>query len=70
MGKGIFIARVKAFASDSAANISVDPNGFNTIMPWTLMAGMSEEDLGAIYDYLRTVKPVHNSVIHFSLAKQ
>lgn len=65
-----FIARFKAFASDSAANIPVDPNGFNTIMPWTLMAGMTEDDLGAIYDYLRTIKPVHNSVVHFTPAKQ
>ncbi len=65
-----FIGRFKTFASDSAANITVGPKGFNTIMPWTLMAGMSEEDLGAIYDYLRTVKPVHNNVIHFTLAEK
>ena len=27
-------------------------------MPWTMYAGMSEQDLGAIYDYLRTVPPI------------
>ncbi len=61
-----FIARFKAFTPDSSTDISVDPKGFNTIMPWSLMAGMTEEDLGAIYDYLRTVKPVQNNVIHFT----
>jgi hypothetical protein len=47
----------------------VDPNGFNTIMPWTLLAGMTEEDLGDIYSYLRTVKPANNLVMHFTPAK-
>lgn len=37
-------------------------NGFNTVMPWSMYAGMSEQDLGAIYDYLKTVKPVRNKV--------
>jgi mono/diheme cytochrome c family protein len=67
--KDEFIARFKAFDSDSARNMRVDPNGFNTIMPWTLFAGMTNDDLGAIYDYLQSVKPVHNSVIHFTPAK-
>ena len=64
-----FIAKFKAFDSDSMKNISVDPSGFNTIMPWPFFAGMKEEDLGAIYEYLRTVKPVHNSVLVFTPAK-
>ncbi len=64
-----FIARFKSFDSDSARNISVKPGSYNTIMPWVFLAGMTEEDLGAIYDYLRTIKPVNNSVIHFTPAK-
>jgi len=35
-------------------------------MPWTMYAGMTEEDLGAIYEYLRTVKPVNNVVEKFT----
>ena len=31
-------------------------------MPWTIYAGMTEADLGAIYEYLRTVPAVNNSV--------
>lgn len=36
-----------------------------TPMPWLAYAGMTDEDLGAIYDYLRTVTPVRNEVVRF-----
>ena len=35
----------------------------NTIMPWLWYARMSEDDLGAIYDYLRTVPAIRNDVV-------
>jgi len=35
-------------------------------MPWLSYSEMSEEDLGAMYDYLRTVEPVENEVIRFA----
>ncbi len=35
-------------------------------MPWIAFAGMTDEDLGAVYDYLRTVPPVRNEVIRFT----
>jgi hypothetical protein len=38
-------------------------------MPWTMYGGMTEEDLGAIYEYLHSLKPVKNSVIKFTPAK-
>ncbi|MDJ1469838.1 c-type cytochrome [Cytophagaceae bacterium DM2B3-1] len=40
-----------------------------TIMPWTMYSGMSEHDLGAIYSYLKTLKPVKNPTVRFSPAK-
>lgn len=64
--KETFINKFKYFDSDSAKNISVAQGEFNTVMPWTLFAGMHEEDLSAIYDYLKTVKPVHNLVERFT----
>ena len=33
-----------------------------TLMPWPAFSQMSDEDLAAIYAYLRTVKPVSNAV--------
>lgn len=60
-----FIARFKAFASMNASNAPVPPKGRNTIMPWLAFSGMTEEDLGAIYDYLKTVPPIENNVKTF-----
>lgn len=43
-------------------NYNFNPGKDNTIMPLTLMAGMKDEDLKAIYAYLRTVRPISNKV--------
>lgn len=64
-----FIKRFKSMDNDSARNVPVAPDQFNTPMPWLQYAGMTEEDLGAIYDYLRTQKPVHNLVIKYTPGK-
>lgn len=37
--------------------VAVGPNDFNTPMPWTMYQGMTGEDLGDLYDYLRSLKP-------------
>jgi mono/diheme cytochrome c family protein len=36
--------------------------GHNLEMPWRTFAGMTDDDLKAIYAYLRTVKPMHNVI--------
>lgn len=66
MTRADFIARFKSFSTPESRNIKVQPESFNTIMPWTNYAGMTEEDLGAIYDYLRTVPAVVNRVEKFT----
>jgi len=38
------------------------PEKKNTVMPWIDFSGMTEEDLGAIYDYLRTLPPIKHKV--------
>ena len=38
-------------------------------MPWLAFSQMTEEDLGAIYDYLKTVPPVKKKVNTFPDAK-
>lgn len=62
--KQTFINRFKYYASDSAF-VPVDKDGFNTAMPWSQYAGMSEEDLGAIYEYLRTIPPSDKQVVRW-----
>jgi hypothetical protein len=48
-----FIARFKAYSEP----LTVAPED-NTLMDWNAYAGMTETDLGAIYDYLQSLPPV------------
>lgn len=59
-----FISRFQNFRPGQPQP-KVAPGEFNTVMPWTMYAGMTDQDLGAIYDYLRTVKPIPHEVNHF-----
>ena len=42
-----------------------NPGNQNSVMPLSILAGIKDEDLKAIYAYLRTVKPVSNKVEKF-----
>jgi mono/diheme cytochrome c family protein len=62
-----FIARFRFYSGEDAHNVPVNiEKDFNTPMPWLMYAGMTDEDLNAIYDYLRTVTPVKNRVERFT----
>ncbi|KAA3654101.1 MAG: cytochrome C [Calditrichaeota bacterium] len=61
-----FIGMFKTFADSMGRQIPVKIGEKQTEMPWTLYAGMTEEDLSAIYAYLQTVKPVKNEVEIFT----
>jgi mono/diheme cytochrome c family protein len=63
-----FIGRFKSFASLNPAEMPVS-QGHNTVMPWWSFSGMTEEDLGAIYDFLRAQPAVHNVVVSFPEAE-
>lgn len=60
-----FINIFKAYNPEEIRQQIVPPGEFNTVMPWSLYSSMMKEDLGAIYDYLRTVPPIKNSVERF-----
>ncbi|MFT3750763.1 MAG: cytochrome C [Agriterribacter sp.] len=62
----IFINKFKLYADSSYKLPAVKPGEFNTIMPWKMYSGMTEEDLKAIFRYLKTAKPVSNHVEKFS----
>ncbi len=64
-----FIDKFKGFETPSDATLSESERRQNTVMPLTAYAGMTREDLGAIYAYLRTLKPVTNRVNRFPDAK-
>jgi len=60
--KDDFVSRFKEYEQPEMRTIEVGERDDQTVMPWTMYAGMTEADLGAIYAYLRTVKPLHNVV--------
>ena len=57
-----FITRFKLYEDMELQKMRVQAKGGNTVMPWTMYAGMTEEDIEAIYIYLQTVTPVRNLV--------
>lgn len=64
--RAYFIGRFKEYADSTASRIPTAKGEANTVMPWTMYAGMTEADLSAIYSYLRTAKPVRHEVEKFS----
>jgi mono/diheme cytochrome c family protein len=64
-----FISRFKAYDPALHEPASVGKNDFNSIMPWTMYAGMTASDLASIYAYLHTIKPIPNPVVKFTPVK-
>jgi hypothetical protein len=61
--KSMFIARFKAHLNKPNDSIpAIHPNEFNSIMPWTVYAGMNDDDLAAVYTYLNSLKPIKNKI--------
>jgi hypothetical protein len=52
-----WIGRVRSFATIRDNPPKVQP-GLNTLMPWLQYTGLTDDDLGAIYDFMKTVRPV------------
>lgn len=63
--KAEFIGRFRAFQQFDALTSPACPKGRNTVMPWLAFSHMTDEDLGAIYDYLRTLPPNERKVNSF-----
>jgi Cytochrome c len=57
-----FVDKFKVFEGAQHRSLSAAEQRENTWMPWYAYAGMSRDDLGAIYAYLRALKPVINRV--------
>jgi hypothetical protein len=56
----VFIARFRASKEEAVRASPLSPGGFNSPMAWSAYSGMTDEDLAAIYRYLRTLPPVAN----------
>ncbi len=64
-----FIDKFKGFENPTNATLAEHERAQNTVMPITAYAGMTREDLSAIFAYLRTLKPVTNRIEKFPDAK-
>ncbi|QOI97604.1 MAG: c-type cytochrome [Flammeovirgaceae bacterium] len=64
-----FVARFKMFADSAYVLQKPEQGEFQTVMPWTMYAGMNREDLQAIYAYLHSLAPVTNAVERFTPVK-
>jgi mono/diheme cytochrome c family protein len=62
----MFIEKFKLWRAMPPRLLTAAEQRENTIMPWYMYAGMTAEDLSAIYTYLRTVKPNVNQVRKFN----
>ncbi len=67
LSKEDFIKKFTFYRDSATQNIPVGIGGNNTPMPWTFLSGMNDDDLSAIYAYLRTVAPITNKVEKFTL---
>jgi Cytochrome c len=56
----MFLAKFKNYRDPKS--YSYDPAKNNSIMPWTVLCNITDEDLKDMYAYLRTVKPVNRKV--------
>ena len=58
----LFVAKFKVYADSSYQPQKLNPHELNSPMPWKMYSGMTEQDLRAIYSYLKSIKPIANKV--------
>jgi len=56
----MFLAKFRNYRDPK--NYDMNPGKYNTLMPWTILANMKDEDIRYIYTYLRSVRPVKKAV--------
>jgi mono/diheme cytochrome c family protein len=64
--KQSFISRFKSYGDSSYHAPSVKPGEMQSIMPWTMYGTMTEGDLGALYEYLKSIPAKKNNVVRYS----
>ncbi|MFA1772333.1 cytochrome c [Rufibacter glacialis] len=64
--KETFVSRFKQYADSSYRPHTVGKGELNTLMPWSMYAGMEREDLEAIYVYLQSLPAVQHKVTRFT----
>ena len=47
-------------------NTSIKKNTINTVMPWMMYRNIKEQDLKALFAYIKTFKPIKNVVVKYT----
>ncbi|TDU66186.1 cytochrome c [Prosthecobacter fusiformis] len=70
--KQMFVERFKAYdpATFTPPPVDASKGEMQTVMPWTMYSGMTKEDLGALYEYLKTLPAIENQVERWTAAKK
>lgn len=64
-----FVRQFKQYSPELYTPTKVGEGEFQTIMPWTMYAGMDTTDLASIYEYLRSLEPINNPIEKVTFAK-
>lgn len=64
--KELFVNRFKQYQDSNYHSPKLAMTDPNTIMPWMMYSTMKDSDLEAIYEYLKTVTPIENTVVKFA----
>jgi len=64
--RDLFVAKFEYYGEPDTSHLSISDVGYNSMMPWTMYAGMTRHDIEAIYTYLRSLPSVHNEVTPFT----
>lgn len=60
-----FVAKFKEYSNPDRMP-AVRPTDYNTLMPWSMYAGMDTTDLRAIYAYLKSLPPIQHQVAKYT----
>lgn len=60
----VFVEKFKAFGNQAALP-AVKAGEYNTLMPWSMYAGMDTSDLRSIFAYLQSLQPIQNRVTRY-----
>jgi hypothetical protein len=64
-----FISEFKRFDDSTFVPSAIGHNEYNTFMPWIIYSQMTEDELRALFAYLRSIPPVENRVTKFEVAE-
>jgi mono/diheme cytochrome c family protein len=70
LSKEAFMGKFIAYRDSAFAHRQINfMTDFATVMPWPVYAGMKDDDLSAIYDYLASLQPIKQSIVKFEPGK-